>query len=173
MSAPHSSHHPKGIGRAAPWGSQGQHLLLCRGSFLHAPCGSHRSSPLSCLHLRGLEKEKLEKDKLEEKKRRRNPWGTRRGRETFLEENKPAKQTPERLERERERFPFGACTVLIQHSRLSVKNKHFRPQLPLCSSPCLTGDVTDAFGQQCCSTGWGGGEAGLLCSATARAVQLL
>lgn len=100
-------------------------------------------------------------------------WGRRRGGETsgvcthrrnlwrctgaFLDETN---QTPERLESERERFPFCACTVLIQHSRLSAENKHFRPQLPLCSSPCLTGDVTDAFGQQCCSAGWGRGKAG-------------
>lgn len=67
---------------------------------------------------------------------------TQRSKQAFLKENKPAKQTPERLERERQRFPFGACTVLIQHSRLSAENKHFRPQLPLCSSPYLTGDVT-------------------------------
>lgn len=97
-------------------------------------------------------------------------WGRRRGGETsggltwrctgaFLDEKKPTNQTPERLESKRERFPFRAYTVLIQHSRLSAENKHFRPQLPLCSSPCLTGDVTDAFGQQCCSAGWGQGKA--------------
>lgn len=90
-----------------------------------------------------MEKEKLVKEMLEKQKQREKvPGETQRSKKAFLKENKSAKQTPERLERERQRFPFGACTVLIQHSRLSAKNKHFRPQLPLCSSRCLTGDVT-------------------------------
>ena len=81
---------------------------------------------------------------------------------TSQRKKKPTKYILEMLGSEREGFPFRACTLLIQHSRLSAENTHFRLHLPHCSSPCFeTGDVTDAFGQQCCSAGWGRGKAGL------------
>lgn len=144
---PHVPHHPKAWPR-------------CPMGFTNAVRGILLPPPLHFSHRNVL----LPVVPLGKKKRRRNlrgvhPEGETSGgtQDVFLDETN---QTPERLESERERFPFCACTVLIQHSRLSAENKHFRPQLPLCSSPCLTGDVTDAFGQQCCSAGWGRGKAG-------------
>lgn len=144
---PHVPHHPKAWPRCPVGLTNAVHGILLPPPPAHFPekCSAPRCAT-------GEEEE-------EEKPpgcapRRRNLW---RFTGAFLDETN---QTPERLESERERFPFCACTVLIQHSRLSAENKHFRPQLPLCSSPCLTGDVTDAFGQQCCSAGWGRGKAG-------------
>lgn len=62
-SAPHFSHHPKGMAGLSHGTHRGRTCCFCVGSFCQAAHGSHGSSLPSCLHLRGLEEEKLEKEK--------------------------------------------------------------------------------------------------------------